>query len=144
MKNLAITAVLIPFFLFTGCAEFWSSPATQKAFAVSEQVLVSVAVNALLGAAMNGGKFDTQQLQMNSYYAIANGLRQLQTTPEVVSPLATKEVILSTGLTQKQTDAVNQILFDNAVKAMHAGYSPDKASEINAKALDKAAADLAK
>lgn len=93
---------------------------------------------------MNGGKFDLKAIQADSYYSIANGLRQLQSTPEVVSPLAAKEVILSTGLTQSQTDVVNQIIFDNAVKAMHAGYSPDKSSEIVAKALDKAAADLAK
>ena len=126
---------------------WWKSPATQTGIYYAEQAASQFAINAALAALQQyagGGKLNYQQIAVtggiNTLYMQANNIRQLQGTAQVIDPVATARLLEQGGTSQAISQKLAQQLFDNASALIAAGASPNSAAEVNAMALDKAAA----
>lgn len=127
--------------------KWWKSPATQTGVFYAEQAASQFAINAALAALQQyagGGKLNYQQIAVtggiNTLYMQANNIRQLQGTAQVIDPVATARLLEQGGTSQEISQKLAQQLFDNASALIAAGASPNSAAEVNAMALDKAAA----
>lgn len=155
MKNLlALTLV----FALAGCSTFasagksvsawWSKPATQQGVAYAEQAATQFAVNAALAALQQwagGGKLDYQQIAVqggiSTLYMQASNIRQLQGTAQVLDPVATAQLLQAGGTPEQISRKLAQELVNNAnALILESGLTPNQAAEVNATALDKAAA----
>ena len=129
--------------------QWWSSPGTQNAIAKIEQVCTQFAINAGLAALQTyagGGKVDLQEIAtvggINTLYEQATYLRQIQGTSQVMDPIRTAQILEQGGTSKEISQKLAQELFDNATVLIRAGLTPDAAVEVNAAALDKAAAKV--
>jgi len=129
--------------------QWWNAPATQNAVAKIEQVCTQFAINAGLAALQTyagGGKVDLQEIAtvggINTLYQQATYLRQIQGTAQVLDPVKTAQILEQGGTSKEISQKLAQELFDNATVLIRAGITPDAAVEINAAALDKAAAQV--
>lgn len=161
MKAFFSTVLLIALLLtFPACASYqprsafgrsakawWTSPATQHGIALAEQAATQFAVNAALAALQQwagGGKLDYKQIAVqggiSTLYQQAANIRQLQGTAAVLDPVATAELLEQGGTPEEISRKLAGQLFDNAAALIRSGVTPDTAAEINAAALDHAAA----
>ena len=155
MKSITSFLLGIIWVYLVGCStpigksvdKWWKSPTTQTGVYYAEQAATQFAINAALAALQQyagGGKLNYQQIAVsggiNTLYMQANNIRQLQGTAQVIDPVATARLLEQGGTSQEISQKLAQQLFDNASALISAGASPNAAAEVNAMALDKAAA----
>jgi hypothetical protein len=157
MKKLQPLAFILCFCLVACATPFgksvsawWSAPATQTGIAYAEQAATQFAVNAALAALQQyagGGKMNLQQIAVtggiSTLYQQASNIRQLQGTAQVLDPVATARLLEQGGTPKEISQKLADDLFRNATKMILAGATPNAAAEVNAAALDKAAAIVA-
>lgn len=129
---------------------WWESPATQSGLHYATQAATQFAVNAGLAALQQyagGGKLDYQKIAMqggiSTLYQQASNIRQLQGTAQVLDPVATARLLEQGGTSEEISRKLARQLFENASALILAGADPNQAAEVNAAALDAAAAKVA-
>lgn len=129
---------------------WWGSPSTQLGLQYVEQAATQFAINAGLAALQQwagGGKINYQQIAVqggiSTLYQQASNIRQLQGTALVLDPVATAQLLEQGGTPEEISRKLAMELFDNATALIVAGATPNQAAEVNAAALDKAAAIVA-
>lgn len=131
-------------------AAWWGSPGTQQGLSYVEQAATQFLINSALAglqAYAGGGKIDARQIAMQggiaTLYTSASNIRQLQGTAQVLDPVATARLLEQGGTPEELSRKLAQEIFNNASALIVAGASPNRAAEVNAAALDAAAAKLA-
>lgn len=160
MKTLIALTLTVTLALTSGCASWqpktafgrnakawWQSPATQQGIAMAEQAATQFVINSALIALQQyagGQKLDFQEIAAKggiaTLYTQAGNIRTLQGTAQVLDPIATAQILEQGGTTEQMSRKLAGTLFESATVLIRAGLTPDRAAEVNAAALDSAAA----
>jgi len=144
-----ILAILIAVATLSSCAtvtKLWHRPETQAGVEGLKQAVFSFAFAAATESVRQlttTGKVDPTRVGVvggaAALWTSANYIRQLQSTPDALSPDAVANQLSSAGISQADAQKLADAIMSNAKILTAQGIPPDAANELTAAAFDAAA-----